>query len=312
MWSLSRTHLFASTRACVRSRGNNGPVDTSCLRTLVMPSPMRHLSTLLTVILITTTKAQSIPNPDFETACVFDLAGWDQFCTTPDAFSAEGHGSCYALMLPATMPPDPCVANNEAIGVHTLMSGFLPNVPYVLSIWTLMSSTDLTSDIGIFGVPAGTPPYFTTGYYFQTWPVGFIDPPEQWMQQNINFTLPPITAGLDLYFFIEYSIAPDMVPGTKLFDEISFTDLSTGMAPATERAPSLRFDPVTDQLTLTLAHPPRSFQAIDVTGRRVPLNGQQQTANAVVMNAQHLPPGVHLLWWNTADGAHSARFVKDR
>lgn len=272
---------------------------------------MKHLMTACAAGIAATALAQSIPNPGFESECVFDLTGWEQFCTTTDTYPTDGHGSCYALLLPASMEPDPCVANNEAIGVHTLMSGFQVGVPYSLSIWTLMSDPDLGSDIGIFGVPAGWPPYYTTGYYFQSWPVGLGNAPGSWTQATVTFTPPPIAAGLDLYFFIEYSIAPDLIPGTKAFDDISFTDLSTSVEPATALSSGAWPSPATDKLYVNTRGTPTALQAIDATGRVVQLSEFRQVANTLEVNVAALAPGVHILRWSTSQGEERARLVKE-
>lgn len=287
------------------------PPTTFVLRKHPPPARMKQLFAAFVTSITASAFSQSIPNPAFETDCVFDLSGWDQFCTTPDAFSTDGHASCSALLLPASVQQDPCFANNEAIGVHTLLSGFLPNVPYALSLWTRMSDVDLTSDVGIFGVLAGTAPYFTTGYYFQSWPVGLGDPPGQWMQQNMNFTLPPITAGLDLYFFIEYSIAPDLLPGTKAFDDISFTDLSTGINSGTNLAEGAWPNPATDQLLVRLPEAPTALWAVDATGRTVPLNDFHSASNTLHVNVAGLSPGVYVLRWTSAQGIQGVRFIKN-
>ena len=268
---------------------------------------MKPLFTLFTFGIAMFANSQSIHNPSFESNCEFDLTGWDQFCSVPDAYSGEAHGGCYGLGLPTSDSFDPCFSNGEAIGVHTLMSGIQLGVPYQMSIWCRMSAFELNSDVGIFSVPAGQAPYWNGSDFWQSWPVG---DGTEWMQYLLNFTIPEQFTGLDFYFFIEYSVAPDIIPGMKYFDDITITELSTGMDDEALSSPTFRPNPATDKLWVDLPAAPISITAIEASGRTHDLKNFTHRDRTLEVDVHTLPTGICLLRIATASGTHAVRFVK--
>lgn len=268
---------------------------------------MKHIYPLLAFGISTFAPAQSIPNPSFESNCEFDLTGWDQFCSVPDAYSGEAHGGCYGLGLPTSDSFDPCFSNGEAIGVHTLMSGFQLGVPYQMSIWCRMSDFAINSDVGIFSVPAGQAPYWNGSNFWQSWPVG---DGTEWMQYLLNFTIPEQFTGLDFYFFIEYSVAPDIVPGMKFFDDITITDMSTGMEGAARSSPAFRPNPASDKLWFDLAETPLAITAIDASGRTHDIKNFTHRDHTFEVDVNSLPAGITLLRITTDTRTKNLRFLK--
>ncbi|MBP7515880.1 MAG: hypothetical protein KA791_15140 [Flavobacteriales bacterium] len=268
---------------------------------------MKHLAALFVFGVSASASSQSIPNPGFESDCTFDLTGWDQFCSIPDAYPGEAHGGCYGLGLTTSDSFDPCFSNGEAIGVHTLMSGFQLGVPYQISIWCRTSDFAINSDVGIFSVPAGQAPYWNANGFTQAWPVG---DGTEWMQYLLNFTIPEQFTGLDFYFFIEYSIAPDIIPGMKFFDDITITDLSTGMEAPTTASTRLRPNPATDRLWIDLPEVPLSITAIDASGRTHDLKNFTHRDRTLEVDVNALSGGITSLRITTNSGTQNLWFIK--
>lgn len=255
--------------------------------------------------------AQSIANPGFESNCTFDLTGWNWFCSVADAYPTDGHNSCYALALPTSDGFDPCFSNGELIGVHTLMNGVQAGVPYQLSLYENMSSPDVNSDCGIFAMPAGQTPssFGGIGALLNTWPVGFSNP-GYWIQDIMNFTIPAQYAGMDFYFFIEYSTAPDNVPGLKYFDDITITDLSTGIDAGRSHSPRHWPDPTTDKLIIDLAEAPTGLVVFDATGRADDLPTFHHLGGTLEVDVSSVQPGLCVMLLKCASGVRTLRFVK--
>ena len=272
---------------------------------------MKHLATFLLLLSAVGSRAQSIPNPGFESNCNFDLTGWNWFCTSPDYYYTDGHNSCYALLLPTSDDNSPCYSSGQLIGMHTLMSGVQAGVPYQLTLWENMSGPDISSDVGMFAMPSGqTPTSFGEGVGLQAWPVGIGNPSFQWIQDFIPFTIPVQYAGMDFYFFIEYSASPDPIPGTKMFDDIAITDLSTGIGERS--AISLRAypNPAVDLLTIQLDEVPISVNVVDATGRTFSLPTFHRIGLALRMDVSSVPPGLCVMLVKTASGTRTVRFIK--
>ncbi len=229
----------------------------------------------------------------------------------PDAFYTDGYYSCYALALPTSDSFDPCFSNGELIGVHTLMSGVQAGVPYQLSLYENMSTPDVNSDCGIFVMPPGqTPSSFSgVGALLDIWPVGFSNP-GVWIQDIMNFTIAEQYAGMDFYFFIEYSAAPDPVPGLKYFDNITITDLSTGIASGPALHPRYWPNPARDALCIDMNEVPTSMIAFDDTGREHELRAFQMNGPVLEVNVGSIPPGLCVMLVKTASGVRTVRFIK--
>ena len=271
---------------------------------------MKHLATFLLLLSAVGSRAQSIPNPGFESNCNFDVTGWNWFCTSPDYYYTDGHNSCYALLLPTSDENSPCYSSGQLIGTHTLMSGVQAGVPYQLTLWENMSSPDISSDVGMFAMPSGqTPTSFGEGVGLQAWPVGFSNP-GVWIQDIMNFTIPVQYAGMDFYFFIEYSASPDPIPGTKMFDDIAITDLSTGIGERSANSLRAYPNPAVDLLTVQLDEVPINVSIIDATGRTYSLPTFHRNGLALRMNVSSVPPGLCVMLVKTASGIRTLRFIK--
>ncbi|MEO8591215.1 MAG: T9SS type A sorting domain-containing protein [Flavobacteriales bacterium] len=263
---------------------------------------MRTLTTAVAVALAAPyLMAQSVANPGFESGGAFSMEGWSWFCSSPDFASTYGHSGCCALMLPTSDDNSPCFSTGQAIGVHTLMSGVQAGIPYQLSIWENMSDPNINSDVGIFAVPAGQTPSSFGGMVLG-WPAGFGNP-GQWVQDIIPFTIPIAYAGMDFYFFIEYSIAPDLIPGAKFFDDISITELATGLDEHTKGNfnlyPSIATDIVRVDGAMNITNVDL-LAADGTTMRRIGLNNER------TIDVAGLAPGIYFI----RGAEHIARFIK--
>jgi hypothetical protein len=270
-----------------------------------------HYTLLCTLLCSAQARAQSIANPGFESACTFDITGWERFCSSPDYYYGDGHNSCYSLALPTSDSNSPCFSNGDLIGMHTLMSGVLAGVPYQLSLYENMSSPDVNSDCGIFAMPAGQTPtsFGGAGVLLDTWPVGFSNP-GVWMQDIMNFTIAEQYAGMDFYFFIEYSAAPDIVPGMKYFDDITITDLSTGMPAGTTLIPHHWPDPAQDELFIDMTEAPSGLVAFDAMGRAIQLGTFHHRDGTLEVDVSSIPSGLCVMLVKTASGVRTVRFIK--
>jgi hypothetical protein len=126
----------------------------------------------------------------------------------------------------------------------------------------------------------------------------------------MNFTIPEQYAGMDFYFFIEYSAAPDIVPGMKYFDDITITDLSTGAAQRDAAPSHVRPNPVTDKLWVDLTEAPTAISIRDVTGRVQVLSDFRYAGRTLEVNVGSVPPGLLVMLVKTASGVRTVRFIK--
>ncbi|MBL7940761.1 MAG: hypothetical protein JNL43_15475, partial [Flavobacteriales bacterium] len=174
--------------------------------------------------------------------------------------------------------------------------------PYTLALWEKMSGPDITSDVGLFAVPAGLIPGSFNGVaLLQTWPI--FSGNGDWMQDMMPFTIPAQYAGMDFYFFIEYSIAPDIIPGTKTFDDIRFIDLTTGLAQHVDQHVDRGHQVVSDLLRVSGAPGPTPVEVLGLDGRSL----ARKAVHEGTVDVSELPCGTYM----ARRGNRIQRFTKE-
>jgi hypothetical protein len=250
------------------------------------------------LVVSTSVTAQVLENPDFDApGCLPDNSGW----TAPCWYEGTGHNSCYAMGFSE-------FADWSTCGAYTAITGLQAEVPYELTFWTRKNSIAIDGTMCLVGEPPGITPGSTNKpAYFHCRPLSH--PDTTWLQLDIEFTLLPEIAALDLFVVL----SPDNVlaPGGHIFfDDFAIDNLSTGIG--SRVATELRYwpDPSTDKLWVDLPDAPLSITATDATGRTRALLNFQHTSRTLELDVSALPSGLNVLRIMTRSGSHTIRFIK--